>query len=136
MAGATYVLDKTYKVVEAAGISKYRAVIPATNDGECKLPTAANQFSYGIAQESESKQYAGVTVRKYGISRAYAKGAVAKGDYVEVGDATGALRKADLATVPGSATLHHILGVAESSATDGGIFFVFLSPGPVVMPLS
>jgi hypothetical protein len=136
MAGATYVLDKTYKVAEAAGISKYRAVVPATNDGECKLPTAANQLSYGITQESESIQYAGVTVRKYGISRAYAKGAITKGDYVEVGDATGALRKADLATVPGAATLHHILGVAESSAADGGIFFVFLSPGPVVMPVS
>ncbi|MGD0922483.1 MAG: hypothetical protein ABSA70_12070 [Terriglobia bacterium] len=136
MAGATYVLDKTYKVTEAAGITKWRAVIPGTNDGECKLPTAANQFSLGITQEAQPKQNQNVAARKYGISRAYAKGAVTKGDYVEVGDATGALRKADLSTVPGAATLHHVLGIAETSAADGEIFFVFLSPNPVVMPVS
>ncbi len=136
MAGATYVLDKTYKVTEAAGVGKYRAVVPATNDGECKLPTAANQFSFGITQEAQAKQNENVTVRKYGISRAYAKNAVTKGDYVELGDTAGALRKADLSTVPGAATLHHVLGIAETSAADGEIFFVFLSPGPVVMPVS
>jgi len=136
MAGATYVLDKTYKVVEAAGIAKFRAVVPGTNDGECKLPTAANQLSFGIAQETQSKQNENVVVRKYGISRAYAKGTVTKGDYLEVGDTAGGLRKADLATVPGAATLHHILGIAETSANDGEICFVFLSPGPVVMPVS
>jgi hypothetical protein len=136
MAGATYVLDKTYKVTEAAGITKWRAVIPGTNDGECKLPTAANQLSLGVTQEAQAKQNQNVAVRKYGISRAYAKGSITKGDYVEVGDATGALRKADLTTVPGSATLHHVLGIAETSAADGEIFFVFLSPNPVVMPVS
>jgi len=136
MAGATYVLDKTYKVTEAAGITKWRAVIPGTNDGECKLPTAANQLSLGITQEAQAKQNQNVAVRKYGISRAYAKGAVTKGDYVEVGDTTGALRKADLATAPGAATLHHVLGIAETSAADGEIFFVFLSPNPVVIPVS
>ena len=136
MAGATYVLDKTYKVTEAAGVGKYRAVVPGTNDGECKLPTAANQISFGITQEAQAKQNENVTVRKYGISRAYAKNAVTKGDYVELGDTAGALRKADLTTVPGAATLHHVLGIAETSAADGEIFFVFLSPGPVVMPVS
>jgi len=136
MAGATYVLDKTYKVTEAAGITKWRAVIPGTNDGECKLPTAANQLSLGITQESQAKQNQNVAARKYGISRAYAKGAITKGDYVEVGDTSGALRKADLSTVPGSATLHHVLGIAETSAADGEILFVFLSPNPVVMPVS
>jgi hypothetical protein len=136
MAGATYVLDKTYKVTEAAGITKWRAVIPGTNDGECKLPTAANQLSLGLTQEAQAKQNQNVAVRKYGISRAYAKGAITKGDYVEVGDALGALRKADLTTVPGAATLHHVLGIAETSAADGEIFFVFLSPNPVVMPVS
>ena len=136
MAGATYVLDKTYKATEAAGITKFRAVVPGTNDSECKLPTAANQLAYGITQEAVTASGKNVAVRKYGISRAYAKGTVTKGDYLEVGDATGALRKADLATVPGAATLHHVLGVAETSAADGEIFFVFLSPNPVVMPVS
>ena len=136
MAGATYVLDKTYKVVEANGIGKYRAVVPGANDGDCKLPTAANQLSYGITQEAQPLVSENVTVRKYGISRAYAKGAVNKGDYVEVGDATGALRKADLTTVPASATLHNVLGIAETSAADGEILFVFLSPNPAIVPVS
>jgi hypothetical protein len=136
MPGATYVLDKTYRVTEAAGISKYRAVIAGTTDTDVKLPTAANQVSRGITQEAQPKVNANVAVRKYGISRAYAKGIVTKGDYVEIGDATGTLRKADLTTVPGAATLHHVLGIAETSATDSEIFFVFLSPNPVVMPVS
>jgi hypothetical protein len=136
MAGATYVLDKTYKVTESAGVIKYRAVIPGTNDGECKLPTAANQLSCGITQEAQAKVNENVALRKYGISRAYAKGAVTKGDYVEVGGTDGTLRKADLTTAPGAATLHHVVGIAETSANDGEVFFVFLSPNPVVMPVS
>ena len=136
MAGATYVLDKTYKVTEAAGVTKYRAVIPGTNDGECKLPTAVNQLSCGITQEAQAKVNENVTLRKYGISRAYAKGVVTKGDYIEVGATDGSLRKADLTTVPGTAALHNIVGVAETSAADGEVFFVFLSPSPVVVPAS
>jgi hypothetical protein len=136
MPGATYVLDKTYRVTEAAGIGKYRAVVAGTADTDVKLPTAGNQLSRGITQEAQPNQNANVAVRKYGISRAYAKSTVTKGDYVEVGDATGALRKADLTTVPGAATLHHVLGIAETSANDGEIFLVFLSPNPVVMPVS
>jgi len=136
MAGATYVLDKTYKVTEAAGIGKYRAVIAGTDDADVKLPTAANQLARGITQEAQAKVNANVAVRKYGISRAYANGTITKGDYVEIASATGDLRKADLATVPGSATLHHVLGIAETSAANGEIFFVFLSPNPVVMPVS
>jgi len=136
MAGATYVLDKTYKVTESAGVTKYRAVIPGTNDGECKLPTAANQLSCGITQEAQSKVNENVTLRKYGISRAYAKGTVTKGDYVEVGATDGTLRKADLTTVPGAATLHNIVGIAETSAGDGEVFCVFLSPSAVVVPVS
>ena len=136
MAGATYVLDKTYKFTTAGGVTKYRAVVPATNDGECKLPTAANQLSLGITQEAQPGQNENVAVRKYGISRAFASGTVTKGDYVEVGASDGSIRKADLTTVPGSATLHHVLGVAETSAAAGEIFFVFLSPNPVVMPVS
>ena len=136
MAGATYVLDKTYKVTESAGVTKYLAVIPGTNDGECKLPTAANQLSCGITQEAQSKVNENVTLRKYGISRAYAKGTVTKGDYVEVGATDGTLRKADLTTVPGAATLHNIVGIAETSAGDGEVFCVFLSPSAVVVPVS
>jgi hypothetical protein len=136
VAGATYVLDKTYKVTNAGGVAQYRAVVPGTNDGECQLPTGANQLAWGITQEAQSSQNENVTVRKYGISRAYAASAISKGDYVEVADANGALQAADLTTVPGSAELHNIVGVAESSANGGEVLFVFLSPGPVVVPAS
>ena len=136
MPGATYVLDKTYKEIDATGVGRFRAVTFGTNDGECKLPTAANQLAWGITQEAQTAQSENVSVRKYGISRAYAAGTIAKGAYVEVADTTGALRAADLTTTPGSATLHNIVGVAESSATAGEVFFVFLSPGPVVVPVS
>jgi hypothetical protein len=136
MAGATYVLDKTYKCITSGGVTQYRAVVPGTNDGECDLPSGANQLSLGITQEAQPNQNENAAVRKYGISRAYATGTITKGDYVEVGANDGSLRKADLATVPGTATLHHVLGVAETSAVAGEIFFVFLSPNPVVMPVS
>ena len=136
MAGATYVLDKTYKITTAAGVTQYRAVVPGTNDGECKLPTAANQLAWGITQEDQPNQNENVIVRKYGISRAYAASSITKGQYVEVADSTGALQASNLTTVPGSATLHNVLGIAESSANAGEVLFVFLSPAPVVVPVS
>ncbi|HZT71495.1 MAG TPA: hypothetical protein VFC10_17340 [Terriglobia bacterium] len=136
MAGATYVLDKTYRITNAAGVTQYRAVVPGANDGDCQLPTGANQFAWGITQEDQPNQNENVVVRKYGISRAYAAGTINRGQYVEVADATGALQAADLTTVPASATVHNIVGIAESSANAGEVFFVFLSPGPVVVPVS
>ena len=135
MAGATYVLDKTYKITNAAGVGRYLAVVPGTNDGECQLPTGANQLSYGITQEAQPAQNENVIVRKYGITRAVANSAINKGDYVEVAGTTGNLQTANLTTLPATATLHHVLGIAESSASAlGQIFFVFLSPNPVVVP--
>ena len=53
-----------------------------------------------------------------------------------MGGTDGTLRKADLTTVPGAATVHNIVGIAETSAGDGEVFFVFLSPNPVVVPVS
>ena len=134
MAGATYVLDKTYKVIEADGITKYRAVVPGTNDGDCKLPTAANQFSVGITQEAQANQNENVAVRVYGISRAYASGTVNKGDPVEVASSAGDLRTATL--TPGTAAVHHIVGYAETSATTGGVFMVRLAQSPVSVAAS
>jgi len=136
VAGATYVLDKTYKITSAAGVTQYRAVVPGTNDGDCQLPTGANQLAWGITQEDQPNQNENVIVRKYGISRAYAASAISKGEYVEVADATGALQASNLTTVPAVATLHNVVGIAESSAIAGEVLFVFLSPGAVVVPVS
>ena len=135
MAGATYVLDKTYKITSVGGVGKYLAVTPGTNDGDCQLPTGANQLCYGLTQESQPTQNENVIVRKYGISRAVANSPINKGDYVEIAGTTGNLQTANLTTLPGTATLHNVLGIAESSAAAlGQIFFVFLSPSPVVVP--
>ena len=126
MAGATYVLDKTYTETDANGVGKYYAVISGAADGQCMLPTAASQVALGITQEAQAKQYENVVVRKYGISRFYAKGAVNRGDPLEVSGTTGQLQKATLA--PGTAAVHFILGYSESTVADGAIGFVFLSP--------
>lgn len=137
MAGATYVLDKTYKITTVGGVGKFLAVVPGTNDGDCQLPSGANQVSYGLTQESQPTQNENVIVRKYGISRAVANSAINKGDYVEIAGTTGNLQKANITSVPGSATVHNILGIAESSATAlGQIFFVFLSPHAAIVPVS
>ena len=72
MAGATYVLDKTYRITSAGGVGKYLAVVTGTNDGDCQLPASASQLAYGLTQESQPNQNENVIVRKYGISRAVA----------------------------------------------------------------
>jgi hypothetical protein len=134
MAGATYVLDKTYKCKTAGGIGRFKAVSFGSNDGEMVLPSGANAACAGVTQEAVSAVDRNQTVRKYGITRAYAKGTITKGDWLEIGDATGALQKATLTA--GTYTVHNIVGQAESSAADGEIFFAFLTPGPCVQAAS
>lgn len=135
MAGATYVLDKTYRITSSGGVGRYLAVTPGANDGDCQLPTAASQLAYGITQEAQPNQNENVIVRKYGISRAVANSAINKGDYVEVAGSSGNLQTANLTTLPASPTMHNIVGIAESSASASGqIFFVFLSPNPCIVP--
>ncbi len=137
MAGATYVLDKTYSIDSAGGVNTFTAVAAGSADGHCALPSGANKVCLGITQENQTTQGENVVVRKYGISRAVAAGAIAAGDYVEIANAQGQLQASDLTTVPGTATLHNVVGIAESSATQAGdVFFVFLLPSPVVVPVS
>lgn len=134
MAGATYVLDKTYKEIDATGVGRFRAVTFGTNDGECKLPAAANNACAGITQEAQSTQNENVAVRVLGISRAYASGTVTKGDWVEIAGTAGDLKTATLTA--GTYTVHNVVGQALSSANAGEIFFVLLTPGPCVQAAS
>ena len=134
MAGATYVLDKTYKETDATGVSRFRAVTFGTNDGECKLPTAANNTCAGITQEGQPTQNENVTVRVLGISRAYANGTVTKGDWVEIAGTAGDLKTSTLTA--GVYTVHNVIGQALSSANAGEIFFVLLTPCPCVQAAS
>ena len=134
MPGATYVLDKTYKETDAAGVGRFRAVTFGTNDGDCKLPAAANDPCAGITQEAQAKQNENVAVRVLGISRAYASGTIAKGDWVEIAGTAGDLKKSVLTA--GTYTIHNVVGQALSSAASGEIFFVMLTPGPCVQAAS
>jgi phage tail sheath gpL-like len=127
MAGPTYILDKTYRETDAAGVGVYCAVVQGTSDGDCKLPTAANQYAVGITQEAQPKQNENVQVRKAGISRAIAHGAISAGQPVEIASSAGDLQAASLSG--SGSTLHHVVGFAESSATNAGDYlFVFLCP--------
>lgn len=123
MAGATYVLDKTYKIVNASGVGQYVAVVPTANSGECDLPANASDPSWGITQEAQATQNENVSVRVYGISRFKAKGVVAPGDPLEIATSAGDLQKADL-TASG---IHFIVGYSESKLADGEIGFCRLS---------
>ena len=134
MPGATYVLDKTYKEIDAAGVGRFRAVTFGTNDGECKLPAAANNACAGITQEAQVKQNENVSVRVLGISRAYANGTVTKGDWVEIAGTAGDLKTSVLTA--GTYTVHNVVGQALSSANNGELFFVLLTPGPCVQAAS
>jgi hypothetical protein len=134
MAGATYVLDKTYKCKTAGGIGRFRAVTKGSNDGEVLLPSAANAVCMGITQEAVTATDRNISVRKYGITRAVAGGTIAAGDWLEIADNTGALRTATLTA--GAYTVHNIVGQAEAAAVSGDIFPVFLTPGPCVQAAS
>lgn len=134
MAGASYVLDKTYKETDSAGVTRFRAVIPGTNDGECKLPTTDAQFALGITQENQANQNENVAVRKDGISRFYANGNIAVGDPLEVKGTDGRLQKATLTA--GSAAVHYILGTSESTLADGEEGFIKMNGHYVSVPAS
>ena len=131
MAGATSVLDKTYKNEVAAGITKYSALVHGTGAGGAQLPAAANAANLvGVAQEEVeapsggSAVGRGVSVRKLGITRVIAAQAISVGDFVNVADAQGRVKP--LNEVAG--TLVHVLGMAETVATAAGdIVQVFLS---------
>ena len=136
MAGAMYVLDKTYRIVNASGVGKFIAVgNPASPaDGDCDLPSAAKVFSFGITQEAQATQNENVRVRKMGLSGFVGKGAIAIGDPLEINGTSGDLVKATITA--GSAAVHFILGYSESIlTTDGQIGIIFLCPHYVSVPL-
>jgi len=134
MAGATYVLDKTYKCEVTAGLGKFVAVMKGTADEQVKLPTSAGIACIGITQGTAADGKS-VAVRKLGISKAIALNAVTRGQYVEIGDTSGRLQAAVLTA--GSAAVHHIVGMAETTVTTtGDIFLVLLTNNPVSVPAS
>lgn len=120
-----YILDKAYKITDAAGVAASRVVVQGTNAGECKAPAAANAAAIlGVTVYSQSLQNQSVAVRKAGIARVAAAGAVSVGAPVNIAGTTGKVKAIDET----AGTKVNCLGFAETAATaDGDIIEVFIS---------
>lgn len=120
-----YILDKAYKITDAGGVGAGLAVVQGTNAGECALPGAANAGSIlGVTVHAQSLQNQNVAVRKAGIARVVAAGAVGVGDPVNVAGTTGKVKAQDEST----GTKVNCLGFAETAAEDDGdVIEVFIT---------
>ncbi|MFP4382082.1 MAG: hypothetical protein ACLFUS_16395 [Candidatus Sumerlaeia bacterium] len=119
-----YILDKAYKITDSEGVGVGLVVVQGTNAGECQLPAAANAGSIlGVTTHSQSLQNQNVSVRKAGIARAIASGAINVGDPVNIAGASGKVK-----AVSESGAQVNCLGFAETAAAaDGDIIEVFIS---------
>ena len=122
---SSWILDKAYSIDEPSGVSAYRAVVQGTNGGEAKLPAAGNAGSIlGVTVHSQTRQGGNVAVRKAGIARAMAAGAIPVGAPVNIADTAGKVKAID--EIPG--TNIECLGFAETAAYgDGDIIEVFIT---------
>ena len=122
---ASYILDKAYEVTDTGGVPAYRVVVQGTNAGQCALPGAANAPKIlGVTVHAQTLKGQNVAVRKAGIARIVAAGAVALGVPVNVAGTTGKVK----AINETSGTKINCVGFAETAASaDGDIIEVFLS---------
>lgn len=122
---SNYLLDKAYTITDSGGVGANLVVVQGTNDGECALPGAANAAKIlGVTSFSQPNQGRSVSVRKAGIARVVAAGAVNAGDPVNVAGTSGKVK----AVNESAGTLANCLGFAETSATaDDDIIEVFIS---------
>ena len=122
---ANYILDKAYEVTDTGGVSAYRVVVQGTNAGQCALPGAANADKIlGATVHAQTLQGQNVAVRKAGIARVMAAGAITLGAAVNIAGTSGKVK----AVNESSGTKVFIVGFAETAASaDGDIIEVFLS---------
>ena len=122
---ANYILDKAYEVTDTGGVAAYRVVVQGTNAGQCALPGAANAPKIlGVTVHAQSLKGQNVAVRKAGIARVTAAGAIALGVPVNV---AGTTRKVK-AINESAGTKINCVGFAETAASaDGDVIEVFLS---------
>lgn len=121
----SYILDKAYAIDEANGVEAYRAVVQGTNAGEAKLPAAANAGKLlGVTVHSQSRKAGHVAVRKAGIARVVAAGAIAVGAPVNINGTAGKVKAIDET----AGTSIECLGFAETAAgADGDVIDIFIS---------
>ena len=122
---ASYILDKAYAINQANGVGANLVVVQNTQPGEAKSPAAANAGSIlGVTVHSQTLQGANVAVRKAGIAKVVASGAISVGAPVNIAGATGKVKAINEA----ASTKINCLGFAETAATaDGDIIEVFIS---------
>ncbi|MEN6625217.1 MAG: hypothetical protein ABFD69_03200 [Candidatus Sumerlaeia bacterium] len=122
---SSYILDKAYAITETSGVGAYLVVVQGTNAGEAKLPAAANAGSIlGVTVHSQALEGANVAVRKAGIARVKAAGAISVGAPVNIAGTTGKVK----AINETAGTKIECLGFAETAASaDGDIIEVYIA---------
>lgn len=129
---ASYILDKAYSIDEENGVGAYRVVVHGPTQGQAKLPGAANAGAIlGVTVHSQSREGGHVAVRKAGIARVMAAGAIGLGDPVNIAGVSGKVK-----AINESAGTHvQCLGFAETSSfADGDIVEVFIAPHERIIP--
>jgi hypothetical protein len=129
---SSYILDKAYSIGESEGVPAYRVLVHGDNAGQAKLPADANAGGIvGVTVHSQSRPGGNVAVRKAGIARVAAAGAISLGAPVNIAGASGKIKAIDEA----DGTLINCLGFAETPASeDGDIIDVFLSLHQLLIP--
>lgn len=122
---ANYILDKAYEVTDDNGVPAHRVVVQGSNAGQCALPASANAGAIlGVTVHSQLLKGQNVAVRKAGIARVEAAGAIALGAPVNIAGTSGKVKAIDEAT----GTKINCVGFAETAASaDGDVIEVFLS---------
>lgn len=122
---SSYILDKAYAITDSSGVGAYRVVVQGTNAGEAKLPAAANAGKIlGVTVHSQSRQGGHVAVRKAGIARVTAGGAITVGAPVNINGTGGDVKAISEST----GTKVQCLGFAETAAAaNGDVIEVFIS---------
>lgn len=129
---ASYILDKAYSIDETSGVGAYRVVVHGDSPGQAKLPGAANAGAIlGVTVHSQSREGGHVAVRKAGIARVMAAGAIDLGAPVNIAGVSGKVK-----ALSESAGVHvQCLGFAETTAgADGDIVEVFIAPHERIIP--
>ena len=122
---SSYILDKAYAIEDAGGVEAFLAVIQGTNAGDAGLPAAANDGSIlGVTVHGQTRQGGHVAVRKAGIARVVAAGAISLGAPVNISGTSGKVKAINEA----ASTKIECLGFAETAASaDGDVIEIFIS---------
>ncbi len=129
---SNYILDKAYTIATSGGVETGRVVVVGSAAGECILPAAANAGKVlGVTMFSQPNQGRNVTVRKAGIARCVAAGAINIGDPVNVAGTSGKVKAVDETT----GTHVNCIGFTETAATaEDDLIDVFLSFHERIVP--